>query len=78
MAAGRIQIEGHCDERGTVDYNLALGQRRSDSVKQYLVGAGVASSRVSTTTYGEERPVDRSHNETAWAKNRRAELIATE
>lgn len=76
--SGQIQIEGHCDERGTVDYNLALGQRRADTVKQYLVGAGVAGGRVSTTTYGEERPLDRSHTEDAWAKNRRAEIIATE
>ncbi|MEQ1504423.1 MAG: OmpA family protein [Myxococcota bacterium] len=75
---GQIQVEGHCDERGTVDYNLALGQRRAETVKQYLVGAGVSSSRVSTTTYGEERPIDRGHSEAAWGKNRRAELIATE
>jgi peptidoglycan-associated lipoprotein len=75
---GTVRIEGHADERGTTDYNLALGQRRSDSVKQYLVSAGVASSRVSTTSYGEERPVDPASNESAWAKNRRAELTATE
>lgn len=76
--AGQIRVEGHCDERGTVDYNLALGQRRSDAVKQYLVSAGVATSRVTTTSFGEERPIDRGHNEAAWAKNRRAELTATE
>ena len=75
---GTVRIEGHADERGTTDYNLALGQRRSDSVKQYLVSNGVASSRVNTTSYGEERPVDPASNESAWAKNRRAELTATE
>ncbi|MCB9684572.1 MAG: OmpA family protein [Alphaproteobacteria bacterium] len=75
---GAIRVEGHCDERGTVDYNIALGQRRADSVKQYLVGHGVSASRVSTTSYGEERPVDRGHTEVAWAKNRRAEISASE
>lgn len=75
---GTVRIEGHADERGTTDYNLALGQRRSDSVKQYLVSNGVASSRVNTTSYGEERPADPASNESAWAKNRRAELTATE
>ncbi|MEQ1570429.1 MAG: OmpA family protein, partial [Myxococcota bacterium] len=75
---GQVRIEGHCDERGTVDYNLALGQRRADTVRQYLVGAGVAGSKVTTTSFGEERPLDRSHSEDAWAKNRRAELLATE
>ncbi|MEZ4241249.1 MAG: OmpA family protein [Myxococcota bacterium] len=75
---GQIAIEGHADERGTVDYNLALGQRRADTVKRYLVNSGVATGRISTTTYGEERPVDRGHTEVAWARNRRAEIIATE
>ena len=75
---GQIRVEGHCDERGTVDYNLALGQRRADTVRQYLVGAGVAGSKVTTTSFGEERPVDRGHTEDAWARNRRAELLATE
>jgi len=76
--SGQIRVEGHCDERGTVDYNLALGQRRADTVRQYLVGAGVAGSKVNTTSFGEERPLDRGHSEDAWAKNRRAELLATE
>lgn len=75
---GQITVAGHCDERGTVDYNLALGQRRADSVKQYLVGNGVSASRVSTTSYGEERPVARGGGESAWAKNRRAEISAAE
>ncbi len=75
---GTVRIEGHADERGTTDYNLALGQRRSDAVRQYLVSNGVSSSRVTTTSYGEERPADPASNESAWAKNRRAELTATE
>lgn len=76
--SGQIKIAGHADERGTVDYNLALGQRRAESVKTYLKGGGVSASRVTTTSYGEEQPVDRGHNESAWAKNRRAELSASE
>jgi peptidoglycan-associated lipoprotein len=75
---GQIRVEGHCDERGTVDYNLALGQRRADSVKSFMVSNGVSSSRVSTVSYGEERPADRAGTEAAWAKNRRAEISATE
>jgi len=75
---GPVRIEGHCDERGTTDYNVALGQRRADGVKQYLVKGGVSSSRISTTSYGEERPVDKGSNEGAWAKNRRAEVTASE
>jgi peptidoglycan-associated lipoprotein len=76
--AGQIRIAGHADERGTVDYNLALGQRRADSVRAYLTNGGVSGSRLTTTSYGEEQPVDRGHNESAWAKNRRAEISATE
>jgi peptidoglycan-associated lipoprotein len=75
---GQIKVAGHADERGTVDYNVALGQRRADSVKQYLGNGGVSSSRVTTMSYGEEQPADRGHNEAAWAKNRRAELNASE
>ncbi len=70
-----LQIEGHCDERGTSEYNMALGQRRADSTKKYLVNLGVAGSRLSTITYGEERPADPGHNEAAWAKNRRAVFV---
>jgi peptidoglycan-associated lipoprotein len=77
-ASGAVRIEGHCDERGTVDYNLALGQRRADTVKQYLVSGGVSASRLTTTSYGEERPVDRGHDENAWARNRRAEILVSE
>jgi peptidoglycan-associated lipoprotein len=71
----KIQIEGHCDERGTIEYNLALGERRANSVKKYLVSLGITSDRISTISYGEERPFDRGHNEQAWAKNRRAHFI---
>ena len=73
----RIQIEGHCDERGTNEYNQALGQRRADAAKQYLVEYGISSSRISTISYGEARAIDRGHNETAWSKNRRCEFIIT-
>jgi peptidoglycan-associated lipoprotein len=73
----KIQIEGHCDERGTVEYNLALGERRATSAKNYLVSLGVASVRISTISYGEEKPLDPSHNEEAWAKNRRAHTVVT-
>lgn len=71
----RIQIEGHCDERGTNEYNLALGDRRAKSTKDYLVSLGIDPGRVSTITYGEERPLDPGHNEEAWAKNRRAHFV---
>ena len=73
----KIQIEGHCDERGTVEYNLALGERRATSAKNYLVSLGVASVRISTISYGEEKPLDPSHNEEAWAKNRGAHTLVT-
>jgi len=73
----KILVEGHCDERGTNEYNLALGQRRADAVKAFLVDYGIDSSRISTMSYGEERPVDTGHNETAWAKNRRSESVIT-
>jgi peptidoglycan-associated lipoprotein len=73
----KIQIEGHCDERGTVEYNLALGERRATSAKNYLVSLGVASVRISTISYGEEKPLDPIHNEEAWAKNRRAHTLVT-
>lgn len=67
-----VIIEGHCDERGTNEYNLALGDRRAESARSFLVDLGIASSRLTTISYGEERPVDPGHNEEAWAKNRRA------
>jgi len=71
----RVVIEGHCDERGTNEYNLALGDRRAASAKQFLSDLGVSTSRLSTISYGEERPVDPRHNEEAWAKNRRAHFV---
>jgi peptidoglycan-associated lipoprotein len=69
-----IRLEGHADERGTTDYNLALGQRRADSVKRYLQGKGVAAGRLSTVSFGEERPANNGHSEGAWAENRRVEI----
>ena len=70
-----ITIEGHCDERGTNDYNLALGDRRAESVKTFLLDLGIDASRLATITYGEERPAVPGHGETAWAKNRRAYFL---
>jgi peptidoglycan-associated lipoprotein len=70
-----VRIEGHCDERGTVEYNLALGQRRAASVKDYLVGLGIQPSRLTTISYGKERPADPGHDEAAHSKNRRAEFV---
>lgn len=66
-----IRIEGNCDERGTTEYNLALGERRALSVKNFFVDLGISGSRLTTISYGEERPLDPAHNEAAWAKNRR-------
>jgi len=71
----RIQIEGHCDERGTVEYNLALGERRANNTKKYLVFLGIPSERISTISYGKERPLDKGHHEEAWARNRRAHIV---
>ncbi|MFC1475126.1 OmpA family protein, partial [Candidatus Zixiibacteriota bacterium] len=69
-----IKIEGHCDERGTVEYNLSLGEKRAKAMMDYLTGLGVAESRLSIISYGKERPVDTGSNEDAWAKNRRGEF----
>lgn len=71
----QIIIEGHCDERGTVEYNLALGDKRARAVKDYLVALGINASRLTTISYGKERPLDSSQNEGAWARNRRAEFV---
>lgn len=71
----KVFIEGHCDERGTNEYNLALGDRRAESAKAFLVDLGVAADRMTTISYGEERPVDLRSNEEAWAKNRRAHFV---
>ena len=71
----KIQIEGHCDERGTVEYNLALGERRANSAKRYLSSLGLTGDRISTISYGKEKPLDPGHNEEAWTKNRRDHFI---
>jgi peptidoglycan-associated lipoprotein len=72
-----VTIEGHCDERGTREYNLALGERRASATKKYLVGLGVAASRVSTISYGKERPAVIGSDESAWSQNRRAVTVVT-
>lgn len=69
------QIEGHCDERGTTEYNLALGERRANAARDFLVNQGVAKSRLSVISYGEERPADPGHDEAAWSRNRRASFV---
>ena len=68
--AAKLLIEGNTDERGTAEYNLALGERRADSAKKFLVDLGIDAKRISTISYGEERPLDPRHTEEAWAKNR--------
>lgn len=73
--AKQVTIEGHCDERGTRDYNLALGERRATAAKNFLIGLGVDAARLKTVSYGKERPLDTASNEAAWAKNRRAVTI---
>ena len=72
-----LVIEGHCDERGTVEYNLALGERRAQAVYNYLVSLGIAANRLKTISYGKEFPLDPAHNEEAWARNRRAHFEIT-
>jgi len=71
----RFTIEGHCDERGSEKYNMALGDKRANSTKQFLIAQGVSADRVDTITYGEERPVCSEHNEDCWQKNRRAHFV---
>ena len=71
----RVQVEGHCDERGSVQYNLALGERRSQSVKDYLVAAGVNPNRITTISFGKERPLSLGHDEVSWSKNRRGNFV---
>jgi peptidoglycan-associated lipoprotein len=73
--SARIQIEGHCDERGSDEYNLALGEKRAKAALNYLVTLGVPSSRLSFISYGKEKPADPGHDEAAWAKNRRDEFV---
>ena len=71
----KVRLEGHCDERGTAEYNLALGQKRAEAVRAFLEGMGIPSQRMATISYGEERPVDAGHNEAAWTKNRRVDVL---
>jgi len=71
----RIEIEGHCDERGTVEYNLALGAKRAKAAKDYLVSLGIPSDRMSTISYGEELPLCSEHTESCWAENRRCHFV---
>ncbi len=76
-SGARVTIEGHCDERGTAEYNLALGERRAVAAKTYLVSLGIAPDRVRTVSYGKEFPFDPGQDEGAWAKNRRAHFVIT-
>jgi len=71
----RVQIEGHCDERGSDEYNLVLGEKRARATKAYLVSLGIDDRRIDVISFGEERPLDPASNENAWAKNRRAEFV---
>jgi peptidoglycan-associated lipoprotein len=71
----RISIEGHCDERGSTEYNLGLGERRADAAKNYLVSLGIAAGRIDTVSWGKERPFCTEHNEACWQQNRRAHLV---
>lgn len=72
---GRIQVEGHCDERGTREYNLALGQQRADASARYLISQGIDASRIKTVSFGKERPLIKGHEDQSWAQNRRAEVV---
>jgi peptidoglycan-associated lipoprotein len=73
----RVSVEGHCDERGTREYNLALGARRANAVKEYLVSLGISSARVETISYGKERPICTESNESCWSQNRRGVTTIT-
>lgn len=72
--SANVVIGGHCDERGTIEYNVALGERRAESAKKYLVNLGIDANRLETISYGEERPIATGSNEEAWAQNRRAQF----
>jgi len=74
-SSAKIVVEGHCDERGTAEYNMALGERRAQEAKQYLVNLGIDASRIETISYGKERPLDNRSTEEAWAQNRRAQFL---
>jgi peptidoglycan-associated lipoprotein len=77
-AAVKVQIEGHCDERGGVQYNMALGERRAKSVRDFMASLGVENSRLSVISYGKERPLELGHDDSAWSKNRRGNFVVTE
>ena len=77
QATWQVTVEGHCDERGTAEYNLSLGERRAIAAKAYLVSLGIAADRLRTVSYGKEFPFDPGHAESAWAKNRRAHFVIT-
>lgn len=77
-SAAKVTLEGHADERGTREYNLALGERRANSAKNYLVAAGISAERLKTVSYGKERPAVLGSNEAAWAQNRRAVSVVTQ
>ena len=70
-----LLVEGHCDERGTTEYNITLGENRALNVRDQLISYGVSPNRIQTVSYGKEKPIDRRHNESAWSKNRRAEFV---
>jgi len=76
--SGVVRLEGHCDERGTREYNMALGERRAKAIANYLASLGVPSSQIETVSYGEEKPAAMGHDEGAWSLNRRVELIYIE
>jgi len=73
--AAKATIEGHCDERGSAEYNLALGQKRADAALQYLLSLGINANRISSVSFGKEKPLDSGATEAAWAKNRRAHFV---
>ena len=77
-ASKHLLIEGHCDERGTREYNLALGEQRALSVRRYLTGLGIDPKKLHTISYGEERPAAKGHSESSWGKNRRAHFLISE
>lgn len=76
-AGVKVQVEGHCDERGSVQFNLALGEKRAKSVRDYLVSQGIAASRISVISLGKEKPVSFGHDEESWSKNRRGNFVVT-
>ena len=74
-SGSKVTVEGHCDERGSVEYNIALGDRRANSAKSYMSKLGIPDNRLSTISYGKERPLCNEHNESCWWQNRRAEFV---